>query len=121
MRFFHSSIFACALAIVSGAAHAETQPLGANGADAPFKRLHEFLAKRSLEFRTSFDRHGKAYGVETGSARFQIERPNLFRIEIDAGRDRYELVSDGKDMTIYNRRENKYAVMPAPATPFRGL
>src|SRR5262249_8026498 len=57
----------------------------------------------------------------SGSVHFQIKRPNLFRIEGTAGREKYVLVSDGKSMIIYNAGEGRYTEVPAPASAADGL
>jgi hypothetical protein len=91
-----------------------------NAVDA-FKRLHDFLGSKPLNFRTTFSRRVGPHRAQAGSGDFLIERPNRFRVRIVAGDDPYELVSDGQKLTIYNQGAGKYAELPAPTTPLQGL
>jgi outer membrane lipoprotein-sorting protein len=88
---------------------------------AIFKRLQDFVASNSLDFRTTFNASDETLGTRRGSAHFLIQRPNLFRIESSIGRAAWILVSDGQTMTIYNPHVQKFVEYPAPATPVEGL
>jgi outer membrane lipoprotein-sorting protein len=88
---------------------------------AIFKRLQDFVASNSHDFRTTFNASDETLGTRRGSAHFLIQRPNLFRIESSIGRAAYILVSDGQTMTIYNPHVQKFVEYPAPATPVEGL
>ncbi len=116
MRTFLHSIVVCVSATICLAQPKVSSTTVANASDgsqAVFKRLTGFIGANSLDFQTSF------VGVSStrplrGTVHFLIKRPNFFRIESKLGRDSYSLVSDGKVMTVYNKREQRFTEVPAP-------
>ena len=122
MRAFLWTIIACTSATICLAQDkaSSTAVAKADDPQAAFKRLKRFFGDNSLDFRTSF------VGVSStrplrGTVDFLIKRPNLFRIEGRLGRSSYTLVSDGKVMTIYNKREQRFTEVQAPESPSQGM
>lgn len=88
---------------------------------AVFKRLQEFAGSNVLDFKTTVDARSGMLGAIRGSVDYVIKRPNLFRIEVSVGGNKYALVSDGQVMTLYNGGEQRYTELQAPETPAEGL
>jgi outer membrane lipoprotein-sorting protein len=88
---------------------------------AVFKRLQDFVASNTLDFKTSVDSRSETLGTMRGSVHYLIKRPNLFRIDGSIGGDTYALVSDGQVMTIYNAGEQRFTDLPAPESPSQGI
>ena len=87
-------------------------------AAATLKRMHVYLREAAdLEFRTTARDSGevKALG-RSGSARFQIRKPNLFRVEAVVDGQATIYVSDGKTLTIFRPGTGKYMQLPARDT-----
>ena len=93
----------------------------ASAPQAVFKRLQDAMGSDPLDFQTTIVSRDEYLGTVRGKAHFVIRRPNAFRIEGSLGRASYILVSDGQTMTIYNPHEQKFAELPAPASPDEGL
>jgi hypothetical protein len=51
-----------------------------------------------------------------GTAHLQVRRPNKLHIEIKTDRKHREFFYDGKTFTLFGRRVNYYATVPAPPT-----
>jgi outer membrane lipoprotein-sorting protein len=88
---------------------------------AVFSRLRDYLVSNPLDFQTTFTARSDTLGTLQGTLHFLVQRPNLFRIESSSGHGSYVVISDGKVMTIYKPRDQKYAQVPAPSTPREGL
>jgi len=88
---------------------------------AVFGRLRDYLVSKPLDFQTTFTAHSDTLGTLRGALHFLVQRPNLFRIESSSGHASYVVISDGKVMTIYKPKDQKYAQVPAPSTPREGL
>ena len=88
---------------------------------AVFSRLRDYLVSKPLDFQTTFTAHSDTVGTLRGTLHFLVQRPNLFRIESSSGHGSYVVISDGKVMTIYKPKDQKYAQLPAPSTPREGL
>lgn len=87
-------------------------------AAAALRRMHSYLREATdLEFRTTVRDAGevKALG-KSGSARFQIRKPNLFRVEAAVDGQTTIYVSDGKILTVFRPRSGKYMQLPARDT-----
>jgi hypothetical protein len=51
-----------------------------------------------------------------GTARLQVRRPNKLHAEVKTDRKHREFFYDGKTFTLFGRRVNYYATVPAPPT-----
>jgi hypothetical protein len=85
---------------------------------ATLNRMHDYLRNRTdLEFRTTFRRTAETLGLsKVGSAHFRIRRPNLFRVEAVEGNTSAIYVSDGKTLTIFRSKGQKYTQVMARDT-----
>ena len=93
----------------------------ASAPQAIFERLQDAIGSDALDFQTTIASRDEYLGMVRGTAHFAIKRPNAFRIEGSLGHASYTLVSDGQTMTIYNPLEQRFAELPAPASPDEGL
>ncbi len=121
-----SPLFACIFATACLAQ--EQNPLPSPKAATPpgepaatFGRLRDYLVSKPLDFQTTFVAHSDTLGTLRGSLHFLVQRPNLFRIESSSGHGSYVVISDGKVMTIYKPKDEKYAQLPAPGSARQGL
>jgi outer membrane lipoprotein-sorting protein len=83
--------------------------------------IADYLVSNPLDFQTTFTARSDTLGTLQETLHFLVQRPNLFRIESSSGHGSYVVISDGKVMTIYKPRDQKYAQVPAPSTPREGL
>ncbi|MGE0054412.1 MAG: DUF2092 domain-containing protein [Hyphomicrobium sp.] len=113
-------LFAC-LSLSSYSAHAETATSTKSSADPAvvFEQLRSYVASNPLDFKTTYVVQGEL--SSRGSMQFFVQRPNSFRIDSKVGNRSYEIISDGKVMTIFTPKDKKYAQLDAPAHPSGGL
>ena len=88
---------------------------------AVFSRLRDYLVSKPLDFQTTFTARSDTLGTLRGTLHFLVQRPNLFRIESSSDHGSYVVISDGKVMTIYKPKEQKYAQCPRQAHPVKDL
>ncbi|MCB1485131.1 MAG: DUF2092 domain-containing protein [Hyphomicrobiaceae bacterium] len=105
----------------SYSAHAETATSTKSSAEPAvvFERLRSYVASNPLDFKTTYVVQGELNS--RGSMQFFVERPKSFRIDSKIGDRSYEIISDGKVMTIFTPKDKKYAQLDAPARPAEGL
>lgn len=91
---------------------------GIVGAVATLRQMHDYLRNATdLEFRTTFNRYGAtdARG-KSGSAKFEIRKPNQFRVNASVKGQVTIYVSDGKTLSIFRPKSGKYMQIPAAET-----
>lgn len=81
-------------------------------------KMHTWLRdSQALDFETSFKVTNPVLGFNArGTAKYEILKPNRFRVSLRDNGDRYLFVSDGTTLTIYRPDTKKYAQMEAQDT-----
>jgi hypothetical protein len=78
--------------------------------------MHDWLRKsQTLAFETTFHVSNRVQGGlnQRGTVKYQIQKPNSFRVDLQSGGKRHILVSDGSTMTIYHPARKVYATLEA--------
>ena len=100
---------------------AETKPIIDPAADKLLKRMGDYLAQAPF-----FSVNGEVWqDVELGSGQriqagrtieLQVRRPDRFHAEVHSTRRNRALFYDGKSIALFNRVQNFYGSIPAPAS-----
>src|SRR5512147_1540935 len=78
---------------------------------ATFKTLSAYISANPLDFETNFSSRSAVLNTELTSGRthFTMSQPNLLRMDTTSTKGSFLVVSDGKTMTVLDRKKNKYA------------
>lgn len=91
---FKKSVFALTLLGFAGTALADAQSV------AELQRRLEQVSQYSADFDQTV-RSSKGKEIQKGSGKFQVKRPNLFRMDTKSPQENL-IVSDGKDLWFYD-------------------
>jgi hypothetical protein len=114
---FRRSVFTAVLACAASAGFvaAATGGPAAEDQSAVFKKLADYISAHPLDFETSFSSRSAILdtGLINGKARIIAVQPNLLRLDTTGSKGSFLVVSDGKTLTVLNRKSNTYAQTPA--------
>lgn len=91
---FKKSVFSLALLGLAGTAFADAQSV------AELQRRLEQVSQYSADFDQTV-RSSKGKEIQKGQGKFQVKRPNLFRMDTKSPQENL-IVSDGKDLWFYD-------------------
>ncbi|MEG9482098.1 outer membrane lipoprotein chaperone LolA [Mannheimia sp. HC-2023] len=91
---FKKSVFSLALFGLAGTAFADAQSV------AELQRRLEQVSQYSADFDQTV-RSSKGKEIQKGQGKFQVKRPNLFRMDTKSPQENL-IVSDGKDLWFYD-------------------
>ncbi|MDD0824933.1 outer membrane lipoprotein chaperone LolA [Mannheimia sp. AT1] len=91
---FKKSVFSLALLGLAGSALADAQSV------AELQRRLEQVSQYSADFDQTV-RSSKGKEIQKGNGKFQVKRPNLFRMDTKSPQENL-IVSDGKDLWFYD-------------------
>lgn len=91
---FKKSVFSLALLGLAGTTFADAQSV------AELQRRLEQVSQYSADFDQTV-RSSKGKEIQKGQGKFQVKRPNLFRMDTKSPQENL-IVSDGKDLWFYD-------------------
>ncbi len=116
MSRFHTC---CALSLVGGFLLAAPTAQAQSGAAAIKKVADSYAALNTYEGTSSLDARivskGKPLQSAANTISLKFKQPNKINLQVSTNRGSLNIVSDGKDLIIYDARSNAYIKVPAPA------
>ena len=108
-----------ALPFIGGFLLAASLAQAQSGAAAIKKVADDYAALSTYEGTSSLDSRivsqGKPLRSDANTIYLKFKQPNKLNLQISTNRGSLNIVSDGKDLIIYDARSNAYIKVPAPA------
>lgn len=113
-------MFAAALALapwVSVTTAAKCEPAAADPLTT-FKNLNAYITSNPLDFETTFSSRSGVIDTDllNGKSHFVMVQPNLMRLDSTSSKGSFLVISDGKTLTIFDKKNGRYAQTAAPPT-----